>query len=163
MISNRYPSLILLQSYNKARKELGAFKRIKKRSYRDRVYFYIMSDGADSDRQTSDAHQYSDAMKSIILSDSPDHYLISCDYSQVELRVLAYVYGEQELIDMQFNPNIDIHRAIIQRITGKEMWDISAEERKERKSTNFGVVYGMTEYGLVKRSEEHTSELQSPR
>lgn len=151
LISNRYPSLILLQSYNKARKELGAFKRIKKRSYRDRVYFYIMSDGADSDRQTSDAHQYSDAMKSIILSDSPDHYLISCDYSQVELRVLAYVYGEQELIDMQFNPNIDIHRAIIQRITGKEMWDISAEERKERKSTNFGVVYGMTEYGLVKR------------
>lgn len=151
LISNKYPSLLILQAYNKARKELGALKRIKKKSFRDRVYFYIMSDGADSDRQTSDAHQYSDTMKSIIQSDSPDHYLISCDYKQVELRVLAFVYGEHDLIELQRNPNVDIHRAILQRITGKEMWDISAEERKKGKSTNFGVVYGMTEYGLVKR------------
>lgn len=151
LISNRYPSLLILQAYNKARKELGALKRIKKKSLKDRVYFYIMSDGADSDRQTSDAHQYSDTMKSVILSDSKDHWLISCDYKQVELRVLAYVYGEEELMKLQFNPNIDIHRAILQRITGKEIWDISAEERKKGKNINFGVVYGMTEYGLVKR------------
>lgn len=151
LISNRYPSLIILQAYNKARKELGALKRIRKKSFQDRVYFYIMSDGADSDRQTSDAHQYSDTMKSIIKSDSEDHWMISCDYKQVELRVLAYVYGEHDLIELQKDPNVDIHRAILQRITGKEMWDISAQERKEGKSTNFGVVYGMTEFGLVKR------------
>jgi len=150
LASNRYPSLLILDAYNKLCKEVGALKRIKKKSHRDRVSFYITSDGADSDRQTSDAHQYSDTMKGIILADTDEHYLISCDYSQVEIRVLAYVTGEEELTKLLTNPDVDGHRAILQRISGKEMYLISNEERGKKKAVNFGVIYGMTEYGLAR-------------
>lgn len=150
--SNRYPSLLMFKKYSAVCKELGALNRIKERSHNGRVIFYIISDGAESDRQTSDAHQYSDTMKKMILSDSEDHYLISCDYTQVELRVLAYLTGQQNLIELEKNPEIDVHRAILSIITGKPIYLISDEERKVGKSTNFGVVYGMTAFGLVKRN-----------
>lgn len=149
--SNKYPSLLMFKKYSAVCKELGALKRIRDRSHNGRVMFYIISDGAESDRQTSDAHQYSDKMKEMILSDSEDHWLISCDYSQVELRVLAYLSGEQELMKLEEDPDIDVHRAIMHVITGKPIYLISDKERKDGKSTNFGVVYGMTAFGLVRR------------
>lgn len=149
--SNKYPSLLMFRKYSAVCKELGALQRIKKKSHNGCVMFYIISDGAESDRQTSDAHQYSDKMKEMILSDSEDHWLISCDYSQVELRVLAYVSGEEELMKLEEDPDIDIHRAILHIITGKPIYLISDKERKDGKQTNFGVVYGMSAFGLVKR------------
>lgn len=149
--SNKYPSLVILSEYNKICKELGALTRLKKKSYNDRFQFYIISDGADSDRQTSDAHQFSDTMKKCVVADSKYHKLISCDYKQVELRILAFLSHEEELMNLQKDPVIDVHRAVTHIIKGKEIWDISAEERKINKAVNFGVVYGMTEWGLVKR------------
>lgn len=151
LASNKFPSLLLLQQYNAICKELGALNRIRKKSHNGRVTFYIISSGAESDRQVSDAHQYSDTMKKMILSDSPDHYLISCDYKQVELRVLAFVAGQKDLIELEKDPDIDIHRAILSIINGTPIYLISAKDRKNGKQTNFGVVYGMSEFGLVKR------------
>ena len=148
---NRYPSLIILSEFNKVCKELGALTRLKKKSFNDRFQFYIISDGADSDRQTSDAHQFSDTMKKCVVADSRHHKLISCDYKQVELRILAFLANEKELMESQKDPMVDVHRAIIERIDGTPMWAIAAEVRKLKKAVNFGVVYGMTEYGLVKR------------
>lgn len=149
--SNRYPSLIILDEFNKICKELGALTRLRNKSFSNRFQFYIISDGADSDRQTSDAHQFSDTMKKCVIADSSHHHLISCDYKQLELRVLSFLAGEKELTKLMFDPSVDIHRAIIQRITGTPMWMISNEQRKKQKQVNFGVVYGMTEYGLVRR------------
>lgn len=151
LAGNKYPSLIIYQAYRKACKELGALMRLKKHSVRDRFMYYINQAGAGSNRQTSDAQQFSDTMKSCALSDSPYHGMVSCDWKQVELRVLPWLAGEQSLIDMEFDPSVDIHRAVASMISRKPMWDISEEERKSVKSTNFGIIYMMSEYGLAIR------------
>lgn len=153
LISNRYPSLVILQKYNKARKELSALERIKRNCHKDRVQFYINQTGAASGRQTSDAHQYSDMMKSIIIADSPYHNFWSADFKQIELRILAFLSGEESLIKLENDPEVDIHRAILSIITGKPMWDISASERSDGKRVNFGVVYMMSKFGLTVREK----------
>ena len=152
LIHNRYPSLVVLEKYAKAQKQLGAYKRIQRTSLRDRVMFYMNQYGAATGRRTSDAHQYSDGMKKLIVADSPDHYLWSADFKQIELRLLAYRAGQEDLIKLESDPNVDVHRAITSIITGQPIWSISAAERKRRKSTNFGVVYMMSGYGLAKRN-----------
>jgi len=151
LISNRYPSLIILQQYALATKEVGAYKRLRRMSEGGRIKFYINQVGAGSGRQTSDAHQFSDGMKELVLADSAHHYLWSADYKQVELRILAYLAQQENLIEMESDPVVDIHRAVLSLIKGKPMWAITEEERKVGKAVNFGVVYLMTEYGLVKR------------
>lgn len=152
LITNRYPSLVVLEKYAKAQKQLGAYKRIQRTSLKDRVMFYMNQYGAATGRRTSDAHQYSDGMKKLIVADSEDHYLWSADFKQIELRLLAYLAGQEDLIEKESNPDVDVHRAITSIITGQPVWAISAEERKRRKSTNFGVVYMMSAYGLAKRN-----------
>lgn len=150
--SNKYPGLVIYQAYKLAQKELGALTRIEKKTIIDRVTFGINQVGAQSGRQTSDAHQYSDAMKSLVLADSADHYLWSADFKQIELRILAYLAGQKDLIEMECDPDNDIHRATLALLKGKEMWEITADERSEGKRTNFGTVYGMTKYGMAQQS-----------
>ena len=152
MISNRFPSLVILQKYAKHTKELGAFKRIERKSIRGRVFFNLNQAGAATGRQTSDAHQYSDGMKELILPDSKYHRLWSADFKQIELRILAYLAQQKDLIAMESDMDIDIHRAILSIINGLNVWEISAKMRKEGKSTNFGVVYMMSEFGLAKKN-----------
>ena len=152
LIANKYPSLIILSKYNEVKKELGALKRLAKHSCNGRIMFYINQNGAASGRQTSDAHQFSNGMKSVVISDSPEHTLISCDYKQVELRILAYLAGQQDLIDLMNSSSlVDIHRAILSTINGIPMWSITDKMRKLGKATNFGVVYMMSGVGLAKR------------
>ncbi len=151
LASNKYPSLLVYQQYKLALKELGALNRLVKKSQGDRFMFYINQVGAGSNRQTSDAHQFSDTMKSCVIADSPYHNLVSCDWMQVELRVLAWMAKQDDLIEMERDPNVDIHRAIASIIHKIPMYLISEEMRKADKSVNFGVVYGMTEYGLAKQ------------
>lgn len=154
LISNKYPSLVILQHYAKAVKEYGALRRIERKSVRDRVMFGINQAGAATGRRTSDAHQYSDAMKDIIMADSDEHRFWSADFKQIELRILAYLAGQEDLIELESDPDVDVHRAILSIITGKPIWAISAKERKKGKSTNFGVVYMMSAYGLAKKNTE---------
>lgn len=150
LAGNKYPSLVILATYNKYKKELGALRRLQKKSIKNRVMFGINGSGAASFRQTSDAHQYSDTMKQLVLADTPEHILISADYSQVELRVLAYVIQDQRLIEMMKDKHIDIHRAILSTINGTPIHLISAIDRSKGKQVNFGVVYGISEYGLAR-------------
>lgn len=151
--SNKYPSLVILAAYAKHFKELGALKRIDRKSKQDRVQFSLNQCGAATGRATSDAHQYSDAMKMSIIADTDDYNLWSSDFKQVELRILPFVAGQQDLIELESNMDVDAHRAILSILTDKEIWDISAEERKKGKSTNFGVVYMMSPYGLAKKNK----------
>lgn len=147
---NRYPSLVILSHYNKYKKELGALRRLQKKSKKDRVMFGINGTGAASGRQTSDAHQYSETMKELVLSDTPEHCLISADYAQVELRVLAYIIQDKRLIELMKDKYIDIHRAFLSTINGIPVHMISAVMRSNGKRVNFGVVYGISEYGLAR-------------
>ncbi len=73
--------------------------------------------------------------------------LLSADYSQIELRVLAHMSGDASLIKA-FNEGEDIHRATAANVLGVPEGQISIEERSRAKAVNFGVIYGMSAFGL---------------
>lgn len=149
LAGNKYPSLVIYQTYKKCMKELGALNRLKNHSVNGFFKFYINQLGAASSRQTSDAHQFSDTMKKCAVADSPHHRLVSCDWSQVELRILAGMAKELPLLELEKQPGVDIHRAVCSIIKKTPMYLISEEDRKKAKPVNFGVVYMMSEYGMA--------------
>ncbi len=73
--------------------------------------------------------------------------LIGADYSQIELRVLAHMSGDEALIDA-FNRGEDIHRATAANVLGVPEDEITPAERSRAKAVNFGVIYGMSAFGL---------------
>ena len=82
----------------------------------------------------------------------PGHVLISADYSQIELRVLAHLSGDEALIQA-FREGKDIHTAVAAETFGIAEEDVTKEQRNQAKTINFGIVYGVTPYGLVRRIE----------
>ncbi|MCL5771698.1 MAG: DNA polymerase I [Actinobacteria bacterium] len=77
-------------------------------------------------------------------------YLLSSDYSQIELRILAHLSEDEKLIDI-FNKNGDIHTFTASEIFGVDIKHVTEELRRKAKAINFGIIYGMTEYGLKSR------------
>ena len=73
--------------------------------------------------------------------------LVGADYSQIELRVLAHMAEDQVLIDA-FNNGEDIHRSTAANVLGVKPEEITVEERSRAKAVNFGVIYGMSSFGL---------------
>lgn len=88
---------------------------------------------------------------------SPDHVLISADYSQIELRILAHLSGDEALRDA-FRKDLDIHTDTACRVFGVRPGDVTPEMRRRSKAVNFGVVYGISPYGLAKNIGASTSE-----
>jgi len=80
-----------------------------------------------------------------------NHYLVSCDYSQVELRVLADLANEEKMIDA-FNNGIDIHTKTAMDVFKVEEKDVTALIRRHAKAVNFGVVYGISDFGLANQT-----------
>lgn len=76
--------------------------------------------------------------------------LISADYSQIELRLLAHLSGDQALIDA-FHADADIHRAVAAQIHDIPADQVTDEQRSGAKMVNFGIVYGITAFGLARR------------
>jgi DNA polymerase-1 len=76
-----------------------------------------------------------------------DHILIGADYSQIELRVLAHLSQDDELIEA-FNKGEDIHRLTASRVLGIPFDEVTPQERSKAKAVNFGVIYGMSSFGL---------------
>jgi DNA polymerase-1 len=77
--------------------------------------------------------------------------LLAADYSQIELRVLAHVSGDEHLKEA-FERRADIHRETAARVLKKDPADISADERSMAKMVNFGLAYGMSDFGLATRA-----------
>ncbi|MGV3051112.1 DNA polymerase I [Streptococcus hyovaginalis] len=74
--------------------------------------------------------------------------LLSSDYSQIELRVLAYISGDEHLIDA-FKHGADIHTSTAMRVFGIEKpEDVTSNDRRNAKAVNFGIVYGISDFGL---------------
>ena len=79
-----------------------------------------------------------------------DHVLLSADYSQVELRLMAHLSGDEALI-AAFEHGEDIHAATAARLFGKPIDTVTGDERRKAKTANFGIIYGISAFGLSQR------------
>ncbi|HEX7590677.1 MAG TPA: DNA polymerase I, partial [Candidatus Limnocylindrales bacterium] len=82
---------------------------------------------------------------------SPDVTLIAADYSQIELRIIAHVSGDEHLREA-FARGADIHRETAARVLHKDGADVTHDERSMAKMVNFGLAYGMSDFGLSSRA-----------
>jgi DNA polymerase-1 len=77
----------------------------------------------------------------------PDGLIVSADYSQIELRIIASLAGDRHMIEA-FANHYDIHAATAARIYGMPMEKVSKDLRRNAKSVNFGIIYGISAFGL---------------
>ncbi len=87
--------------------------------------------------------------KAFITGDK-DYIFFSADYSQVELRLMAHLSQDKELIDA-FNHGIDIHTATASKIYHVALEEVTSEMRRRAKTANFGIIYGISAWGLAER------------
>ena len=85
--------------------------------------------------------------------------LVSADYSQVELRILAHLANEQSLIDA-FCSNLDIHTKTAMDVFGVSSDEVNSDMRRKAKAVNFGIVYGISDFGLAEQLQISRKEAQ---
>ncbi|NTE04968.1 DNA polymerase I [Agrobacterium tumefaciens] len=76
-----------------------------------------------------------------------NHILLSADYSQIELRIIAEISKEENMLDA-FNNGIDIHTATAAKVYGVNIEDVDSTQRRNAKAVNFGIIYGQSAFGL---------------
>ena len=103
-------------------------------------------------------------MRKMFIAKSDDFVLIDADYSQIELRVLAHIANDENMIDA-FNSDFDIHASTAAKVFNVKKEDVTHEMRSAAKAINFGLVYGMGEFSLsqdlkisVKRAKEYIED-----
>jgi len=80
----------------------------------------------------------------------PHHILLSADYSQIELRVIAHISGDQGMKEA-FIAGHDIHTATAAKVWGVEIGEVDSDMRRKAKTVNFGIIYGISAFGLSQR------------
>ena len=81
----------------------------------------------------------------------------SADYSQIELRIMAHLSGDHNMIEA-FNTGYDIHAATAAKIFKKPIKEVTSDERRKAKTANFGIIYGITTFGLAERMQVSRGE-----
>jgi len=76
-----------------------------------------------------------------------DHVILSADYSQIELRLVAHMSGDEGMLDA-FAKGLDVHRATAAKVYGVPLEEVTAEQRRNAKAVNFGIIYGQSAFGL---------------
>ena len=87
----------------------------------------------------------------------PGCKFFSADYSQIELRIMAHLSGDENMIEA-FRSGFDIHKATAAKIWKEQMENVTDSQRKKAKQANFGIIYGITTYGLAQRMEISNGE-----
>ena len=87
-------------------------------------------------------------LRKAFIAESPDYVLVGADYSQIELRVMAHMAGDKELIEA-FSGGHDIHRETASKVFGVPLEEVTPQLRSNAKAVNFGVIYGMSGFGLA--------------
>ena len=80
----------------------------------------------------------------------PGHCLIAADYSQIELRIMAHLSGDQNLLKA-FEQGQDVHSATAAEVFGVNLAQVSPDQRRSAKAINFGLIYGMSAFGLARQ------------
>ena len=88
------------------------------------------------------------------------HMLVSADYSQIELRIMAHLSSDERLLDAFANGE-DVHRATAAEIFGISLTEVTSEQRRASKAINFGLIYGMSAFGLAKQINVDRSAAQA--
>lgn len=86
-------------------------------------------------------------LRKVFIPSMPNGYIVSADYSQIELRLLAAFSGDPTLIE-SFKQGNDIHATTASQVFGVKISDVTSQMRRDAKAINFGIVYGISDYGL---------------
>ena len=86
-------------------------------------------------------------IRAMFIPTDSNHVLLAADYSQIELRIIASISKDKAMIDA-FNAGEDIHTATAARVFGIEIKDVTREQRSHAKTVNFGIIYGVSAFGL---------------
>lgn len=91
-------------------------------------------------------------IRAAFIASDQEHVLVAADYSQIELRLMAHLSEDEALIEA-FKAGEDIHSATAARLYGKRPNEVSSDERRRAKTANFGIIYGISAFGLAQRLE----------
>ena len=97
------------------------------------------------------------SIRGAFIAGKPDWLIISADYSQIELRVMAHISGDEGLKEA-FNNHEDIHATTAAKVFGVNLSDVTRDMRRKAKEVNFGIMYGIGAYGLANRLDIPQSE-----
>ncbi|OLN22662.1 DNA polymerase I [Domibacillus antri] len=86
-------------------------------------------------------------IRQAFIPEKPDSVMFAADYSQIELRVLAHISGDEKLIEA-FRQDMDIHTATAMEVFHVDQDGVTSNMRRQAKAVNFGIVYGISDYGL---------------
>ena len=89
----------------------------------------------------------------------PGNKIVAADYSQIELRIMAHLSGDKGLLDA-FSHGLDVHKATAAEVFGVDLEQVSGEQRRRAKAINFGLIYGMSAFGLAKQLHVGRNEAQ---
>ena len=98
-------------------------------------------------------------LRKFFTASADDRVLIDADYSQIELRLLAHFSGSKKLIDAYQNDE-DIHSLTASQVFGVPLAEVTSDMRRKAKAVNFGIIYGISEYGLSKNIKCSVKEAQ---
>lgn len=93
-------------------------------------------------------HEMGRAVRKVFIPHDEESVLVSCDYSQIELRVLAHISGDEKMIEA-YNGDIDIHTKTASEVFGVPLEEVTYKERSAAKAVNFGIIYGMSDFSLA--------------
>jgi DNA polymerase-1 len=89
----------------------------------------------------------------------PGHSLVAADYSQIELRIMAHLSGDSSLL-AAFAENRDVHQATAAEVLGIPLATVTSDQRRSAKAVNFGLIYGMSAFGLARQLSISRGEAQ---
>ena len=98
-------------------------------------------------------------IRKAFVADGDSNFLLSADYSQIELRLMAHVSGDSNMIQAFVDAH-DIHAATAARIYGVPQSEVTREMRSKAKTANFGIIYGISVFGLAQRLQISRPEAQ---
>lgn len=99
-------------------------------------------------------------LRNAFIAENENDFILSSDYSQIELRLLAHVSGDENLISA-FNSDVDVHSLTASKVFDVPVEQVSKEMRYKSKAVNFGIIYGQTRYGLAKALDIPAQEAQN--